>query len=226
METRLSQGRRPDGGRGLRGPVARRRPQRPVECGGSADPLRSLSARQGAARHDARRRDRRHGADRHGGRRLVSARLGTLDRQSRSWPDRLPVRHAAAADAGKPDPAGVEGPAAHARRGRCAPPPLLAHRFLFERGAQPLPARPRGALGTPDSLFETAGRRPCRPARSEEHTSELQSLMCISYAVFCLKKKKKYKNITTTSKTNSIKKKKYKLKKNINKEISITNRIH
>src|SRR3546814_8359644 len=31
--------------------------------------------------------------------------------------------------------------------------------------------------------------------RSEEHTSELQSLMRISYAVFCLKKKKK--NITT-----------------------------
>src|SRR3546814_7797537 len=29
------------------------------------------------------------------------------------------------------------------------------------------------------------------PARSEEHTSELQSLMRISYAVFCLKKKKK-----------------------------------
>src|SRR3546814_7396268 len=32
-------------------------------------------------------------------------------------------------------------------------------------------------------------------ARSEEHTSELQSLMRISYAVFCLKKKKKH---TTT----------------------------
>src|SRR3546814_10479391 len=30
--------------------------------------------------------------------------------------------------------------------------------------------------------------------RSEEHTSELQSLMRISYAVFCLKKKKTYKN--------------------------------
>src|SRR3546814_6290542 len=30
----------------------------------------------------------------------------------------------------------------------------------------------------------------CAPARSEEHTSELQSLMRISYAVFCLKKKK------------------------------------
>src|SRR3546814_7389179 len=32
--------------------------------------------------------------------------------------------------------------------------------------------------------------------RSEEHTSELQSLMRISYAVFCLKKKNKQKNIT------------------------------
>src|SRR3546814_2199763 len=31
--------------------------------------------------------------------------------------------------------------------------------------------------------------RPIRPVRSEEHTSELQSLMRISYAVFCLKKK-------------------------------------
>src|SRR3546814_2664768 len=34
-------------------------------------------------------------------------------------------------------------------------------------------------------------------ARSEEHTSELQSLMRISYAVFCLKKKKKTTNTTT-----------------------------
>src|SRR3546814_7260544 len=32
--------------------------------------------------------------------------------------------------------------------------------------------------------------------RSEEHTSELQSLMRISYAVFCLKKKKKNRKIT------------------------------
>src|SRR3546814_10457699 len=38
-----------------------------------------------------------------------------------------------------------------------------------------------------------------RPAgRSEEHTSELQSLMRISYAVFCLKKKKKHHNHTHT----------------------------
>src|SRR3546814_7034440 len=37
-------------------------------------------------------------------------------------------------------------------------------------------------------------RSPRLPARSEEHTSELQSLMRISYAVFCLKKKKKHTN--------------------------------
>src|SRR3546814_9533755 len=35
-----------------------------------------------------------------------------------------------------------------------------------------------------------------RRFRSEEHTSELQSLMRISYAVFCLKKKKKTLDIT------------------------------
>src|SRR3546814_10712449 len=47
-------------------------------------------------------------------------------------------------------------------------------------------------LGLPDgptglSNLETS----LRNRRSEEHTSELQSLMRISYAVFCLKKKKK-----------------------------------
>src|SRR3546814_10627541 len=35
--------------------------------------------------------------------------------------------------------------------------------------------------------------------RSEEHTSELQSLMRISYAVFCLKKKKSTKQTATDS---------------------------
>src|SRR3546814_4475586 len=47
-----------------------------------------------------------------------------------------------------------------------------------------------------------AGTRPKPSIRSEEHTSELQSLMRISYAVFCLKKKKNKqttkKNITQT----------------------------
>src|SRR3546814_8429303 len=44
---------------------------------------------------------------------------------------------------------------------------------------------------------------PCRRAhRSEEHTSELQSLMRISYAVFCLKKKNKNSTHKPTSNEN------------------------
>src|SRR3546814_8742327 len=39
--------------------------------------------------------------------------------------------------------------------------------------------------------------------RSEEHTSELQSLMRISYAVFCLKKKKNKNYIKTNHKINT-----------------------
>src|SRR3546814_1815568 len=49
--------------------------------------------------------------------------------------------------------------------------------------------------------------------RSEEHTSELQSLMRISYAVFCLKKKKTNRNKNTTPHTRSAPKQvTYKLK--------------
>src|SRR3546814_8192110 len=47
-----------------------------------------------------------------------------------------------------------------------------------------------------------AGARACKlliVMRSEEHTSELQSLMRISYAVFCLKKKKYCKHKTETT---------------------------
>src|SRR3546814_7892433 len=43
-----------------------------------------------------------------------------------------------------------------------------------------------------------------RAKRSEEHTSELQSLMRISYAVFCLKKKKKHKTKTNNNHTQYI----------------------
>src|SRR3546814_4492024 len=62
----------------------------------------------------------------------------------------------------------------------------------------------------PSGGLAAAGRAACRRTRSwrcgtarsarrrsEEHTSELQSLMRISYAVFCLKKKKKT-TITTS----------------------------
>src|SRR3546814_2314293 len=40
---------------------------------------------------------------------------------------------------------------------------------------------------------------PSGKGRSEEHTSELQSLMRISYAVFCLKKKKQNKTYSQTT---------------------------
>src|SRR3546814_1849745 len=41
-------------------------------------------------------------------------------------------------------------------------------------------------------------KRDIAAIRSEEHTSELQSLMRISYAVFCLQKKRQQKRITDT----------------------------
>src|SRR3546814_5657650 len=43
---------------------------------------------------------------------------------------------------------------------------------------------------SPGTTLTTPGGNPAASNRSEEHTSELQSLMRISYAVFCLKKKK------------------------------------
>src|SRR3546814_8778915 len=52
-----------------------------------------------------------------------------------------------------------------------------------------------GGVIVPPAGWLTAMQQTCRDLdisqRSEEHTSELQSLMRISYAVFCLKKKKK-----------------------------------
>src|SRR3546814_7975828 len=62
--------------------------------------------------------------------------------------------------------------------------------------ARALRRRPhRAALRRPEDQHQSQ-------SRSEEHTSELQSLMRISYAVFCLKKKKKNK----INKINSTKK--------------------
>src|SRR3546814_10538290 len=48
-----------------------------------------------------------------------------------------------------------------------------------------------------------------RYLRSEEHTSELQSLMRISYAVFCLKKKKENNTIERTNKHSNSRKGEY-----------------
>src|SRR3546814_12506919 len=70
-------------------------------------------------------------------------------------------------------------------RDRHEPPPryrpVRLPRCRQEHLAQPHPEEPR---------------RP--PRRSEEHTSELQSLMRISYAVYCLKQKKTINIIDTT----------------------------
>src|SRR3546814_3556554 len=48
-----------------------------------------------------------------------------------------------------------------------------------------------GGAGTRPADYRGGERRETRDLRSEEHTSELQSLMRISYAVFCLKTKNK-----------------------------------
>src|SRR3546814_10029589 len=63
--------------------------------------------------------------------------------------------------------------------------------FLSPDGSERLEA----AIGRRlDRLSRQSDRLEHHVARSEEHTSELQSLMRISYAVFCLKKKKKHNN--------------------------------
>src|SRR3546814_6458383 len=71
-------------------------------------------------------------------------------------------------------------------------PLIFAEEIHHLPGAEPeLAAPPSGASpANLDSLIEKArAQYPGQvPLRSEEHTSELQSLMRISYAVFCLKK--------------------------------------
>src|SRR3546814_5942754 len=89
---------------------------------------------------------------------------------------------------------------------------LLPYTTLFRSVGEPLSRKEllgqvhgghtgAGDLGQPQPRRlgrRLRAHRPGRPApalaagRSEEHTSELQSLMRISYAVFCLKKKKKH----------------------------------
>src|SRR3546814_8940320 len=72
---------------------------------------------------------------------------------------------------------GRRRPLEHRRHGRSARAGALpARRRSCQRRPEPQPLVGQGAAF----------------ARSEEHTSELQSLMRISYAVFCLKKKKQH----------------------------------
>src|SRR3546814_10709975 len=64
------------------------------------------------------------------------------------------------------------------------------HQFGTGDPGRPTSVGPRGQV---HSCHRTAISAARRAGRSEEHTSELQSLMRISYAVFCLKKKKQKK---------------------------------
>src|SRR3546814_6060722 len=89
-------------------------------------------------------------------------------------------------------------------------PPVLRPQLPEARSKQPSQSRRHFRASTP---LQTAlrdrepsiGRGQCpslqllsNKMRSEEHTSELQSLMRISYAVFCLKKKNKKTHIEQT----------------------------
>src|SRR3546814_1578808 len=78
-------------------------------------------------------------------------------------------------------PSGSRGPATHS--GRWTVLRNSSHYFACNRDV---------AAGTLNFSHQspTLDNTRSRSARSEEHTSELQSLMRISYAVFCLKKKK------------------------------------
>src|SRR3546814_4867702 len=66
-------------------------------------------------------------------------------------------------------------------------------------GEPPAPGRARAAAAGHRELVCNRSFRAMavNNRRSEEHTSELQSLMRISYAVFCLKKKKREKKTQT-----------------------------
>src|SRR3546814_5137638 len=94
-------------------------------------------------------------------------------------------------------PAGDHGPphARHPASARPETPHGRANSPARRGGVHPMRPPPRPLSDVRSSLFPKA-------LRSEEHTSELQSLMRISYAVFCLKKTKQYRspaNKRTTS---------------------------
>src|SRR3546814_6838244 len=75
-----------------------------------------------------------------------------------------------------------QGPGVHSDQPRGDTDVVAALRHSMHRGPPcPNPTTPCSAIRSPTR---------CRRARSEENTSELQSLMSNTYAVFCLKKQK------------------------------------
>src|SRR3546814_5365351 len=85
-----------------------------------------------------------------------------------------------------PQPLAEDRLAARAERAMTSSDDSIYERHLGRNAANHAALTPLGFLA------RTAGVFP----RSEEHTSELQSLMRISYAVFCLQKKRKKHNHT------------------------------
>src|SRR3546814_3639602 len=77
----------------------------------------------------------------------------------------------------------------------------VRHRCARRRVRGDLPLRSRRADGEADARPRSVsvGRRRTAAGRSEEHTSELQSLMRISYAAFCLKKKNIHYNTSNNT---------------------------
>src|SRR3546814_5198350 len=92
---------------------------------------------------------------------------------------------------------GATRPAGGAQLGESRLPPVVAPggHWWNHTGSNAIGRRGLGRATWTDRTIWQRGSQ-----RSEEHTSELQSLMRISYAVFCLKKKKK--NITNKEKKN------------------------
>src|SRR3546814_3365767 len=84
-----------------------------------------------------------------------------------------------------------------------APTALAALATLCVAPTTDASSRAYAAWTTSDGRARSSADLTCsalRRSRSEEHTSELQSLMRISYAVFCLKKKKHHLIQTTIQK--------------------------
>src|SRR3546814_10743846 len=81
-------------------------------------------------------------------------------------------------------------------RGGQRPGVLVGHVAEGAHGGIDAPAQRFGNAGRLAQGTGYRDRTYVRPCRSEEHTSELQSLMRISYAVFCLKKKTTQKRKT------------------------------
>src|SRR3546814_1752187 len=90
----------------------------------------------------------------------------------------------------------------HDRRARTPSPGLVCRGGLDCPAARPDDPVPPGRADLGPGLWAWHHSRRAAPARSEEHTSELQSLMRISYAVFCLKKKKQHTSIHETTQHN------------------------